>query len=463
MKKVLALSLTVAMALGALTGCSSDGGETPASASSQPKEQASSQTPASESQGESQASGEVKTVTVWHLYGESEEPTSPHQRYLAWAEDFNSRHDDIKVEVSGGKTADVILTSIAAGTTPDIFMNYWNNALTWADAGAIMDLTEYVNNDTDWNKDDIMDAAWQLAEFNGTIYSIPNSFNTSMVFYRKDILKEAGWNEFPTTIEDLTKCIRDVSVVDGSGKIERLGLIPDYPWADMGYFSASFGASFLDKATNKITANEQEMIDCLQWQVDIYNDYGYSNIISFKDGLGARGTAEDPIFTGMLAMRWNDIAVLSNMEEFGKDIEWDMAALPSRDGNTGFYTGNVWEMNAKTADPDVTWEVLSDLTSEESYRKFAQGEYDNGSFFARKSALTWLKDEADVTERTKWVANYLLTTKLNAFPNVTYINEYLDILGTEVALTWDGSVKVEDALNNVYEQVQPLADAEAGN
>lgn len=57
MKKVLALSLTVAMALGALTGCSSDGGETPASASSQPKEQASSQTPASESQGESQATG----------------------------------------------------------------------------------------------------------------------------------------------------------------------------------------------------------------------------------------------------------------------------------------------------------------------------------------------------------------------------------------------------------------------
>ena len=101
------------------------------------------------------------------------------------------------MEVSGAKSIDVILTTIAGGDTPDIFENNWNMAPSWADKGALLDLTDYVNNDTEWNKDDFFDAAWELCTYNDRIYSVPRLASTTVMTYRPDLLAEAGWDHFP--------------------------------------------------------------------------------------------------------------------------------------------------------------------------------------------------------------------------------------------------------------------------
>ena len=130
MKKALALILSLALAVSALTAC---GGGASSSA-------------AGSTSGSAPASAEKTVVTVWHMYAEDEEVTKPHQRLLQWAENYNATNtDNIEVVVSGAKTADVIMTTIASGSTPDIFQNYWNNAPTWANNGALYDLTEFVN------------------------------------------------------------------------------------------------------------------------------------------------------------------------------------------------------------------------------------------------------------------------------------------------------------------------------
>ena len=133
MKKALALILSLALAVSALTAC---GGASSSAAGS-----TSGSAPASAA-----PSGEKTVVTVWHMYAEDEEVTKPHQRLLQWAENYNATNtDNIEVVVSGAKTADVIMTTIASGSTPDIFQNYWNNAPTWANNGALYDLTEFVH------------------------------------------------------------------------------------------------------------------------------------------------------------------------------------------------------------------------------------------------------------------------------------------------------------------------------
>lgn len=67
------------------------------------------------------------------------------------------------------------MTTIASGSTPDIFQNYWNNAPTWANNGALYDLTEFVNGgDAEWNKDDFIDAAWDVCTYEDKVYSTPS-------------------------------------------------------------------------------------------------------------------------------------------------------------------------------------------------------------------------------------------------------------------------------------------------
>lgn len=179
MKKALALILSLALAVSALTAC---GGASSSAAGS-----TSGSAPASAA-----PSGEKTVVTVWHMYAEDEEVTKPHQRLLQWAENYNATNtDNIEVVVSGAKTADVIMTTIASGSTPDIFQNYWNNAPTWANNGALYDLTEFVNGgDAEWNKDDFIDAAWDVCTYEDKVYSIPFTYSSTFLFYNKDMLAE---------------------------------------------------------------------------------------------------------------------------------------------------------------------------------------------------------------------------------------------------------------------------------
>ena len=222
MKKALALILSLALAVSALTACG--GGASSSAAGS-----TSGSAPASAA-----PSGEKTVVTVWHMYAEDEEVTKPHQRLLQWAENYNATNtDNIEVVVSGAKTADVIMTTIASGSTPDIFQNYWNNAPTWANNGALYDLTEFVNGgDAEWNKDDFIDAAWDVCTYEDKVYSIPFTYSSTFLFYNKDMLAEAGWEEFPKTMDELIQCIDDCTKVGADGSIEQMGLIPDYPWVD---------------------------------------------------------------------------------------------------------------------------------------------------------------------------------------------------------------------------------------
>ena len=292
MKKALALILSLALAVSALTACG--GGASSSAAGS-----TSGSAPASAA-----PSGEKTVVTVWHMYAEDEEVTKPHQRLLQWAENYNATNtDNIEVVVSGAKTADVIMTTIASGSTPDIFQNYWNNAPTWANNGALYDLTEFVNGgDAEWNKDDFIDAAWDVCTYEDKVYSIPFTYSSTFLFYNKDMLAEAGWEEFPKTMDELIQCIDDCTKVGADGSIEQMGLIPDYPWLDNVLWPVAFGAQFIDEETNTITFDSPEMLKAYQFQADIYSKYGYDNVKRFIDSLGARATTEDPLFTGKLAI-----------------------------------------------------------------------------------------------------------------------------------------------------------------
>lgn len=449
MKKILAFALVLVLALSLFAACG-----TPASTS----------TPAVSS-GDGAAPAEKTVVTLWHFYPEDEEITKPHQRLLQWAENFNATNtDNIEVVVSGAKTADVVMTTIASGSTPDIFQNYWNNAPKWADNGALYDLTDFVNSgDAEWNKDDIIEAAWEVCVYDEKVYSVPFTYSSTFLFYDKDALAAAGWNEFPTTLEELAQCIRDCTVVGADGTIEKIGLIPDYPWLDNVLWPIAFGASYIDEATNTITFDSPEMQKAYQFQADLYAEYGYSEVKRFVDTLGARATTEDPLFNDKLAIRWQADSALASMADAATQTGTNMgvAAMPpaTKGGDSqSMLSCGVWEVNAKTANPEATLKVLKSLTGAENMAFMAEGDYGNGAFMPRTSALNAVI-AMDVLDEVKQVATLLRDGEVHAFPMSAYVNEYLTEISTYMTEAIAGNMTVEDAAKAVVAAVQPLADA----
>lgn len=447
MKKLLALTLSCAMAL-SMVACGGGASSSPAPASSGSAAASSQPAPAAD----------PVTVTVWHMFPEDTEETSNHQRLVKWAEKFNATNtDNITVEVSGAKTADVIMTTIASGATPDIFQNYWNNASTWADNGALYDLTEFANSDTAWDKSDFVDATWNLCTYNDKVYSIPMTMSTTFMLYRPDLLAEAGWDHFPKTTEELLQCVMDCTKSDGKGNITQMGLIPAYPWLDNVLWPAAFGAAWMDG--DKPSFNNEAQLAAYTFQKTIYDKYGYDNVQRFVDTLGARATTEDPVFTGKLAMRWQADSGLASLEENGANVDWAIAPIPYPEGVAGgqMLTCGVWEMNAKTKNAEATWKVLASLTSAENMAVMAEGEYGNGSFMPRKSALNHLINDLDVSDTVKENAKNLLNENLISFPMLSYTAEYLNVISNEMSPALTGDTTVEAAAESIQKQVEELA------
>lgn len=408
------------------------------------------------------ASAEDKTkVVVWTFAAEDQEETSTFARLKKWAEDFTAGNDKIEVVVEGSKDAQVLLTALAGNEGPDIFQNYWNNAPAWAEKGALLDLTEYVNNAPEsWDKADFLDASWGLCTYNDHIYFIPYTYSSSFIFYDKDVLKEAGYDEFPKTLDEMIELADKLVVIGEGGKIERMGILPDVPWLETVMWPVAFNAPYTSEDGKTITFNDPTMVKAYQWQADIYAKYGYDNVKNFTESFG--NDAQDPLFTGKLVMRWRADSAIPNMIKYGKETGTNvgMAFMPAAEDGTayGMLTCAVWGVNAHTKNVDATIEVLYSLTGKENMQWLANGQFNNGTFMPRVSALNYVID-GEFEDMAKECATMLRDGQFRHFPMSSYIGEYLAAINTQMTEALAGYITVEEGCQNVVDEIQPIADA----
>ena len=451
MKRLVALIAALAMVL-SLAGCSGDSTETTAAAGGG---RATTEAAGADTQTEG-STGEVTTVTVWSMYAEDEDETTQGPRLLKLAEEFNATHDDIQIEVTLGKTYDNIVTAIASEGTPDIFQMYWQYASPLAANGAILDLTSYVENDESFEKDDILDAVWELCKVGDSIYSIPLSASTTYVLYNPSVLEAAGWSEFPTTVEDLIQCAKDCYDVGGT---TQMGLSPIFPWQDDVLWPAMVEAQWEDAEGNPAFDNEgiREAYSLQKELIDYQG--GYTAVSAWgSDWYSTRATATDPVLSGACAMRFQADSglgdLLANGAEAGYEYgtDWAFAAVP---GNS-MLTAGVYEINAKTAHADAAWEVLSYLSSAESMAYLAEGTGNMGFYMPRYSSLEALA-AMDVPQVVKDAANTLMTVELQSFPMSGYVSEYLAAISTHMSQYLSGELDLDTAVANVQAEVEAAA------
>ena len=457
MKKLIALLLAAIMVLG-LVACGPAGQTesqppkgTEGSKQSDPPKQTDSQT-------EPPASGPI-TVTVWTYQAESEEPTAEANRFQKLVDDWNATHEDIKIELSNAKNADAVVTAIAGSNVPDIFQANWETAPSLAAEGAIVELTSYVNSDAEFDKDDFLPAIWNLCSVDGKIYSIPFTASTTYILYNPKVLAEHNWDHFPTTMDEMLQCALDCTVLGEDGSIQVVGLHPTFPWLDNVLWPVAFGADWVDADGNPDFDNEgiRKTHEFQKTLLDALG--GYDQAKNWADTFyTTRCTETDPVLTGQAAMRFNGDSGLAGFQEsadklnlvYGED--YGIAALP----NANMLTGGVFCMNAKTPNPDATWQVLAYLTGKDAMAYRAEGGYNRGNFMPRISALKAL-EAMDVTDAVKAGAQLLQTSDLRSFPMSGYVNTYLNAITTYMTEYLAGRMDLDSAVAAVQEEVEAAA------
>ena len=114
--------------------------------------------------------------------------------------DFERTHPDIQVEVQQlplSAAHQKLLTAIAGGTTPDMAQlgNTWLPELVALHA--LAPLQRHVTDSANVTSSDYFASIWATNVSDGQLYGIPWYVDTRLLFYRSDLLKQAGFDAPP--------------------------------------------------------------------------------------------------------------------------------------------------------------------------------------------------------------------------------------------------------------------------
>jgi multiple sugar transport system substrate-binding protein len=135
----------------------------------------------------------VRTLTFWTIGREGEAVGQ-------LLEGFEREHPGLTVKVEQMPLTAAhqkLLTAIAGGSTPDLSQlgNTWLPEL--ATLGALEPLQGHVDRSTVVRADDYFQSIWATNVVDGTLYGVPWYVDTRLLFYRRDLLRQAGFDAPP--------------------------------------------------------------------------------------------------------------------------------------------------------------------------------------------------------------------------------------------------------------------------
>ncbi|HEX7120647.1 MAG TPA: sugar ABC transporter substrate-binding protein [Longimicrobiales bacterium] len=280
----------------------------------------------------SAAAPECVRVVSWADYRELEIDR-------AIVDSFQVRHPEIPVcyeSLEGsGIYREKVLTSIAAGTPPGVFLLDGIDIPAFVAADALLDLSPYVD-----RAGVALDAfePQVLAPFHeGGLWAFPKGYTPMVIYYNKDLFDAAGvpypepgwtWSDFLETAKSLT---RDL---DGDGAVDQWGFgwpreffyLQSWIWAGGGELLSPDGtraSGFLDSP---------ETVAAVRFYLELATRHGVApRIEMFRRGLGGLSRL---FYSGRVAMlqsgHWS-APRFQRHEDAGR-LRWGVAPFPVREG-----------------------------------------------------------------------------------------------------------------------------------
>jgi len=282
---------------------------------------------------------------------------------------FNEEQDEIAVTMYHAYDgADQLWEAVSAGNPPDVVSAIELNQLVdMAGSGTIQPLSEYAIADK-VQPDDYLPQLWNSWLWREEIWCLMLTANTNVIGYNTDIFGEAKL-DFPKTIDELDKTAIALDEFDAKGDISRAGFLPH----DIYFWGQVFGGNFYDPATDKITADSDEIVEALEWIDSYQNRIGVDKIDKFIGSFGYYSSAENSFFIGQEAMIQTGEWFTLFQEYFAPDMNMGMAAAPApKTGRANYSTisGSIFTIPTGAYDPDASWALIKWLHEDEQMTEF---------------------------------------------------------------------------------------------
>ena len=316
--------------------------------------------------------GGVTNLVFWHAWGGHE------GKFLeSLVDEFNETHPHVQVRPAHFLIGDKLMAAIAGGIPPDV-ATVWDWMLpTMGEAGCFVPLGEYLEG-SGITPESYLPNIWEYGMFGEEKYGVPTALNVWMIFYNRDLYRAAGLNPDapPSTMNDLAEAAELLTVRDASGKLERIGFIPEFQYSYIWMWN--FGGRLYDPAARRFIVNSPENRNAMEWIVSFYNRYGIDSYRRFAASFGEYDSPNNPFYKERLAMREDGQWQLAFIQKNAPDMDYGlipfMSAVDGR-ASVSAVTGSFWVIPAGCKHPGEAWEFLSWLTAPRQAARFAAALY----------------------------------------------------------------------------------------
>ncbi|MFC0335054.1 sugar ABC transporter substrate-binding protein [Paenibacillus sepulcri] len=276
------------------------------------------------SPGNSEEGGTV-TLNIW---GMGEEAKSLPEL----AKVFEAENPGIRIKVQAlpwDNAHDKLLTAVASRRGPDIIQM----GTTWipeiASAKSLLDLTPYIGQYPELNPDNFYEGAVQTTRYGDAFVGVPWYIDTRVLYYRTDLLKQAGYDEPPGTWDELKDAARKLAGRGGG----KYGISLDTAEQTLGFMFARQNGSRLIEG-NTTLFNQAPYVEAIE-----YLDSFFREGLAPKDlGLDAvQAFAGDGVIPMFISGPW----MIKLIHDQAPDLEgkWATAELPKKENNESLLGG----------------------------------------------------------------------------------------------------------------------------
>jgi multiple sugar transport system substrate-binding protein len=321
----------------------------------------------------------------------------------------------------------------------------------FASAGWIEDLTPQI---TDAIKKDVPESALSAVTYKGKLYGMPWFNSAKHLFYNAKLLKDAGFDKPPATLDDFVVQAKATTKEGQWGSVwswkQSEALICD--WVSIMFTKK--GAQLLDQ-DGKAVFNTMGGTEALQWMVDLLYTHKAADPASLEY---TEDDVKKAFFTGTVALTYNWEGSLPDGNDPAKskaapNVKIDL--LPgSADVKSSSINGSEgWAILKTAKNKEAAWKLLEYMVSPAWQKKSAiiRGDY---------PVLSSLYSDPDLAKNVQDFAIYGEQFKYLAVrPQVVNYTQASDIIQKHLHEALLGKVPPKDAMDAAADEVNKSSTA----
>lgn len=399
---------------------------------------------------------DVTVITFWHAMSGSRTET-----VNQIAAEFNAANPDVRVDAlftgSYAETLTSALASVGTGEEPHIVQVYEVGTRSMLDSGAIVPVMELSGGELDVEQ--FVGPITNYYSVGGELYCMPFNSSTAMLYYNKDMFREAGLDPDspPTTFDEVYEMSRQI--IDAG--------------AAAGGISFGWPAWIMEQAFamhDQFLANENNGRDALATEVYFNSEFGVQVLTEWQrwaeDGVlvygGREYSANDPFLAGEFAMLAQSTSSLGGIQR-NAEFELGTAFLPRLEGydqgNNVIGGGCLWALAGHSEEEyDAVWRFYQFLSSVDQSILWHKG---TGYFPSTNEAVAALEEEGWFEENPNFATAFDQILAGNNTPAAqgVLLGEFVtirDIVGTAIEEAVVNSKDPQEALDDAVEEINEL-------